>query len=345
MNPVAIRLLNQQLCCPEFNGPAEVVRHLGAVQAQECRLVRWAVAMRTKCPSLCAFRKAYDRGEIIRTHLMRGTWQLVTREDYWWMEQLCGDKARKTIKGWMNANHISIPDDERMAVRKIIEDTVGRLRSATKEEINFFLVSRGIVMDDHRLSYHIRFGELDCWLCSGDLHRMKPTYSLVSEKIGPKVLIDKDEALLRLTRRYFQSRQPATLEDYVWWSGLSASDCRRGMDMMKGSLVMEPYKGREFYLTDSCRTRGFRTGKTLFMAPYDEYLIGYKSRDIVLAPELSHFAHNNSGNFSPILVKDGTVCGNWSPFAKKMSCNLFCVSATEDELNEGWKQYCQYQER
>ena len=79
MNPVAIRLLNQQLVAPQFSDPAEVVGHLGAIQAQEYRLMRWAVAMRTKKPSSKAFKKAFDDGHIIRLHLMRGTWQLVTQ--------------------------------------------------------------------------------------------------------------------------------------------------------------------------------------------------------------------------------------------------------------------------
>ena len=64
MNPVALRLLNQQLISPQFNDPAEVVGYMGAVQAQEYRLMRWAVAMRTRRPSAKAFKKAFDSGRI-----------------------------------------------------------------------------------------------------------------------------------------------------------------------------------------------------------------------------------------------------------------------------------------
>ncbi|MBQ8361563.1 MAG: hypothetical protein IJX44_06420 [Bacteroidaceae bacterium] len=45
MNPIAIRLLNQQLASPVFSAPSDVVSHMGAIQAQEYRLMRWAVAM------------------------------------------------------------------------------------------------------------------------------------------------------------------------------------------------------------------------------------------------------------------------------------------------------------
>ena len=59
MNPIAIRLLNQQLIVPQFNNPTEVVHYMGAMQAQEYRLMRWAVAMRTSKPSHNAFKKAH----------------------------------------------------------------------------------------------------------------------------------------------------------------------------------------------------------------------------------------------------------------------------------------------
>lgn len=81
MNPVTARLLNQQLAAPQFSSPVQVVAHMGAIQAQEYRMMRWAVAMRTSRPSIEAFRKAYDSGAIMRQHLMRGTWQLITATD------------------------------------------------------------------------------------------------------------------------------------------------------------------------------------------------------------------------------------------------------------------------
>ena len=51
MNPIAVRLLNQQLAAPQFSDPAEVVSYMGAMQAQEYRMMRWAVEMRTRISS------------------------------------------------------------------------------------------------------------------------------------------------------------------------------------------------------------------------------------------------------------------------------------------------------
>ena len=339
MNPVAIRLLNQQLASPQFSDPTEVVSHLGAIQAQEYRLMRWAVAMRTKKPSAKAFKKAFDDGHIIRLHLMRGTWQLVAAEDYWPMLELCAAKAIAVTKGWMSSNKISIPNDELMRIRQILAQTAADKVSVIKEDFVQALAEKDIHMDDHRLSYHIRMSELSGTLCSGDLLPMKASYALTANKVKPKEKTDRDEALMRFTRKYFQSRQPASLEDFVWWSGLNINDCRKGIELLGNTIHIERWRGRDFYLTDECRSRGFRKDKFLLIPPYDEYLIGYKSRDIVLPPEHRHHAHNNSGIFQPIIAHDGIVCGNWSPFKEDCQAEFFNGVFDVENVQEAWKEY------
>ena len=345
MNPVAIRLLNQQLAVPQYKTPVEVVSHMGAMQAQDYRMMRWAVAMRTQKPSHKAFKEAFDSGQIIRLHLMRGTWQLVTAEDYWQFLTLSAPKAIAVTKGWMSSNKIAIPDDELNRVRLILEQTAADMGSATKEDFVQALAAKDISLDDHRLSYHIRMAEMAGVLCSGDLLPTKATYALTANKVKSQGTIDRDEALMRYTRKYFQSRQPATLEDFVWWSGLNVSDCKRGIGLLGDFIHMEKWKGREFYLTDDCRTRGFKKGKFLLIPPYDEYLIGYKSRDIVLSPEHRHHAHNNSGIFKPIIAHDGIICGNWSPFKDDCQVRFFENDNNSNDVQDSWQTYTRYKSR
>ena len=245
MNAVAIRLLNQQLVAPRYNDPAEVVSHFGAMQAQEYRMMRWAVAMRTRRPSARAFKAAFDSGRIIRLHLMRGTWQLVAAEDYWPLLNLCSPKAIAVIKGWMHSNNIDIPSQEQMHIRDILAQTAADKGSVTKEDFVQALAERDIRMDAHRLSYHIRMAEISGTLCSGDLLPMKATYALTADKVKPAAEMDRDETLMRVTRKYFQSRQPATLEDFVWWSGLNIGDCRRGIALLGDRIHTVKWQGRD----------------------------------------------------------------------------------------------------
>lgn len=60
VNPVSARLLSQQLIVPQWEDPADVVSWFGAMQGQDYKAMRWAVAMRTKKPSLKAFEANCD---------------------------------------------------------------------------------------------------------------------------------------------------------------------------------------------------------------------------------------------------------------------------------------------
>ena len=239
----------------------------------------------------------------------------------------------------MSSNKISIPDSELMLVRDILAQTVADRGSVTKEDFIGALAEKDLRLDDHRLSYHIRMAELSGTLCSGDLLQMKATYALAAEKVGPKVNLDRDEALMRFTRKYFQSRQPATLEDFVWWSGLNICECRKGIALLGHTIHLEKWKGRDFFLTDDARTLGFRKGRFLLIPPYDEYLISYKSRDIVLPAEHRHHAHNNSGIFKPVIAHNGIICGNWTPFKDDCQVKFFQDGFTEEDVKDAWQAY------
>ena len=328
MNPVSQRLLNQQLICPQFTTPHDVVAWMGAMQAQEYRMMRWAVGMRTKRPSAKAFEKAYNEGQIVRIHLFRTTWQLVPGEDLGWMLELCRDNALRGMAGWMHSNGVDIPLAEQEAIQQIFHDHLSKSRIAQKADFAIALKDKGITMDDHRLSYHIRLAEYSGLLCSGDLYPMKHSYALAVDKLPKAPQMTKEEALARLARTYFRSHGPATLEDFVWWSGLNIGDCRKGLSAIQNELVEERWKGLSFFRHQDSRTRGFRSGTVTLLPPYDEYLIGYKSRHVSVHPDHMHRAHSGNGIFWPVILQDGEAKGNWSAASGKVKIDVFHSNAS-----------------
>ena len=327
MNPVSQRLLNQQLICPQFTSPHDVVAWMGAMQAQEYKMMRWAVGMRTKKPSAKEFEKDYNGGRIVRVHLFRTTWQLVAGEDRGWMLDLCRDNALRGLSGWMHTNGVDIPSAEQDAIQTVFADYLSSHRSALKVDFASALMDRGIAMEEHRLSYHIRLAEYSGLLCSGDLHPQKPTYALAADKLPKVAPLTKEEALARLARTYFRSHGPATLEDFVWWSGLNINDCRKGLQAIHEELIEERWKGLSFYRHQDSRTRGFRSGTVTLLPPYDEYLIGYKSRHVAVHPGHMHRAHSGNGIFWPVVLQDGEAVGNWSAAGGKVTIETFYQDA------------------
>ena len=323
MNPVSTRLLNQQLICPQFTSPHDVVAWMGAMQAQESRMMRWAVGMRTRKSSAKAFETDYNSGRIVWVHLFRTTWQLVAGEDLAWMLELCRDNAIRGMAGWMHSNGVDIPKAEQDALQQIFHDHLSKHRIGQKSDFDVALIDKGITMDDHRLPYHIRLAEYSGLLCCGDLFPIKHSYALAADKLPQTPQITKEEALTKLAIIFFRSHGPATLEDFVWWSGLNIGDCRKGMEAIRDELTAERWKGLTFHLHQDSRTRGFRSGCVHLLPPYDEYLIGYKSRHLAVHPDHMHRTHSGNGIFWPVILQDGKAIGNWSAVCGKVQIEVF----------------------
>src|SRR5439155_25586337 len=68
------RLAGQYLTTPGPKAAADVVRTLGAVQAQDYAGAKWAVAQRTSGVTDADVERELDAGSILRTHVLRPTW-------------------------------------------------------------------------------------------------------------------------------------------------------------------------------------------------------------------------------------------------------------------------------
>src|SRR5690242_9305768 len=89
-----MRLVAQRLVGEKPATPAEVVSGFGAMQSQDYPMSQWAVGLRMKEGSQQQVEAAIDKGEILRTHLLRPTWHLVAAADIRWMLELTAPQIR-----------------------------------------------------------------------------------------------------------------------------------------------------------------------------------------------------------------------------------------------------------
>lgn len=312
MNISHIRLLNQQLVSPQYSDVHDLVSWMGMLQAQEYKMMRWAVGTRVKKPSMAAFREAYDMGRIVRAHLFRCTWQLVAAEDYRWMLSLCTDKNRLAIRGYLAYHGKRLEEREYERANDLIRRSLEGKGSVSKDTLLRRLKELGLVDDAHTMSIYLRRAEADGVICSGVLDNRQNTYALVDDRIPQVPDMLREEALALLVRRYFQSHAPATLEDFVWWSNLGVGECRAAIESIRSELIAESYAGETYFIHRDCRVRGYRR-QTILLPSYDEYLIGYKSRYHAFEEKFRHRVHSSNGLFYPVILHDGQVVGNWHP--------------------------------
>jgi hypothetical protein len=151
--------------------------------------------------------------------------------------------------------------------------------------------------------------ELDAVICSGPRHGKQFTYALLEERVPRAAIVTREEALEALTRRYFVSHGPATVRDYVWWSGLTTRDARTGLALAREALVQETVGDQVYWRSESAAAMPRRRLFAHLLPNYDEYLIAYKDRGAVVGrPPGSRRAGQELVHQ---LVIDGRLAGSW----------------------------------
>ncbi len=130
--------------------------------------------------------------------------------------------------------------------------------------------------------------------------------------------LDRNDALVELAKRYFNSHGPATLKDFVWWSGLLVKDARAGLEGIKSTLKKEII-GEQIYWMASEPSVHMETPSINLLPGFDEYLLSYKDRSASIAPKINEALSPTNGVFSPTIVSDGQIVGTWKREIKEGS--------------------------
>jgi hypothetical protein len=312
-----IRLLNQQVINSRFNSPQELVSYMGAMQAQDYNMSQWAVGVRLQDLTVKQVEEAMNKGEIIRTHVLRPTWHLVSSTDIYWMLELTASRIKATAKSrWKELGLDEVTFKKSNAV---IEKALRDGKHLNRDEIRIEL-ERTIPIFDQRLSHLMFRAELDGLVCSGSINEKKQTYALLEERVPNSKIINREDALVELAKKYFRSHGPATLQDFVWWSGLSVTNAKKGMEMIRGEFIAEKIDEQVYWFPDSSHgtVNGGNPEEVVQLLPaYDEFIISYKDRSASIPFTEQKKTISNNGLFRPVIVLNGQVAGTWKRTVKK----------------------------
>jgi hypothetical protein len=288
-----------------------VVAWLGAVQAQDPDAARWAVGVRLRGPARGGdVDAALAAGTIVRTHALRGTWQLVAREDVRWLLGLVAPHALARSAPRFRELGLDAATFRRSgaAIQRSLE-AHGRL---TRAELGVALSRAGVATTGQRLPHLLQRAELDRLVCALDTRSRQPTYALLDAIAPASRARERDDALAELARRYFRSHGPASARDLAWWSGLPAADVVRAIELAGEGLVAEIVAGRTLFASREAPPPDPAARRGVHLLPaFDEYLVGYRDRADVLSPEHARQANPRGGMLDPCVVIGGRLAGTW----------------------------------
>jgi len=310
-----IRTLSQQLVKPLFTTPREVVSWMGAVQAQDYNMSKWAIGARLPASTVLDVENALRKGEILRTHVMRPTWHLVAAEDIRWMLELCREKMKASCAS--RDRQLEIDEQLFNKVNNLIIKMLEGNNHLTRQEIAAGLINAGIVVDTSRMVHFMFRAEVEGIVCSGVDKERKQTYSLINERVMPTKKLQRDESLALIASKYFKSHSPASIQDFIWWSGLSTTDSKLSINLINNDLLKELFGETTLYIHKSCNVATKLSDYACFLPAFDEYLISYKDRNAVIDIRHQPKAFTKNGIFHSIVMYNGKIVGTWNKQAKK----------------------------
>jgi hypothetical protein len=314
---VYLRLHNQSLAEPRFQEPKDVVGWLGAVQAQDYAAAKWALGLRMRRATDEIIEKSLNEGEILRTHVMRPTWHFVLPEDIRWMLELTAPQVKKLLASYNRK--LGLDDKLFAKSNAAIAKALKGNSYLTRQELKKILEGIGIRTDVQRLAHIVMWAELDALICSGPRRGKQFTYALLEERVPRAKKINRDEALAKLTLKYFTSHGPAQIKDFVWWSGLAFKDAEKGLDAVKSQLTQEIIEDKTYYVSKSLPRAYDMRPSAFLLSVYDEYAIAYKDRsDISNTRDIERMI--SMGNaLTAVIIIDGRAAGTWKREMRKDS--------------------------
>ncbi len=291
----------------------DVVKHMGAMQAQDFAMSKWGVGVRSGA-SEAEVTEATDAGDIIRTHVMRPTWHLVHAADVRWMLALTAPGVKRAYMGM--GRKAGMDEKVLSGYNKKIARMLSKGEALTRDEIMQALKVDRDGKDDYRPSLIMMHAEQEAVVCNGPMRGKEITYMLMDARVPEGERLKREEALARLAYTYYNSHGPATVADFSWWSGLGVNDARRGTEAAAGQLESAAVDGLTWHYTD----HGMPDRKKLHLLPaFDEYLVSYKDREAAIALPHQPLAFTKNGIFKPVIVDGGSVVGTWKREVKGKS--------------------------
>ena len=312
-----LRLTNQHLVGAGLAKASDVVAVLGAVQAQDYAAAKWAIAQRMRGAIDRDVEQAVTDGSIVRTHILRPTWHFVSPRDIRWMLALTAPR----VNAAMSYHHRTLGLDKaafRRSGRALTRALQGGKALTRSDLANALTKARLDVKGEQRLAQMLMSAELDGIVCNGPRQGKQQTYALLEERIGAVPSIERDEALARLAKIYFETRGPATAADFAWWGGLTMSDAKRAVELVNSNLERKTVDAQTYWFASSPSTKGSASAHAWLLPNFDEYFVAYRDRSAgVQRLDKAGIHVTKMSVLGNVIVVDGQLVGVWKRALKK----------------------------
>lgn len=340
------RLFNQRITGTKYESPEAAVRGLGAVQAQDYHQAVWGIGLRTQSARLYDVEQAVLDRKIVLTWPMRGTIFFVPAEDVKWMVKLT--ESRLYSNDQKKQTELDLDAATMNKCKNVLYEAMKDCTPVSRPRLMELLEEAGISTKNGRGYYILGYLGRSGMICFGPLEGKQQTFVLLDEWVRNSRELTYEEALTELALRYFTGHGPAMIQDFAWWSGLTLTEARRGLDMIKPELRSVHVHGTEYWVSASGPPVSGDTHSVVLLPGFDEYYLGYKDRSAIIETEHDpKIAPHRNGVFQPLMVTGGEIVGVWKREIKRsgieITLNPFAsIGDLEGKFMEAAKDYSDF---
>ena len=284
----------------------EVVGRILAVQAQDGRGARLAVRSRTTGCTAAVVDRALTQRRLVVSWLNRGTLHLVRAEDEPWLHLLC---APRTVAG--NARRLGQEGVSALQADHGVDVIVQAVTDdgpLTRHQLRDRLDAAGIPTAGQALVHLLVAATLRGHIVRGPMVARDHAFVSVEQWLGPRPIIERDDALARLARGYLAGHGPAGPSDLATWAGLPLGDARRALSAIAASGETED-RGDDLVALGPPPRRALAFPSPRLLGPFDPILHGWVSRSELVGPHQGIVTTN--GVFRPVALVDGRAVATW----------------------------------
>ena len=320
-------------------GVADSVRSIAAVQAQDSVAELLAVRVRTEGATAGDVEEARaEERSVVRTWAMRGTLHLLPSEDVRWILRLIGPTmVRKFRRRYQELG--LIPEVYDRAV-EVMQKALGDYGALTRRQIAERWAEHGLPSEGQGVPHLLCRASLEGLICFGPTVGGKATHILPDSWLGDDS--DVADPGAELARRYVSAYAPTTPEDYGTWSGLPLKEVRSAFESIEDELLKVDVEGTPMWMPQTHaglldEAMSDESPAIKMLGGFDPYLLGYRTRDLGVGPELLKRVHPGGGIIRPIILVDGRAIATWARkrSGRKLTITVSPFESLSEEVREG----------
>ena len=306
------RLATQRLTSAPLSRAGDVVRLLGAVQAQERDHALYSLALRTRGATYASVRAELDAGAFLRTHVLRPTWHFVAPEDLRWMLAVTSPRVERGMAG----RHRQLGLDDRLLGRTLdaVLELLRGKNFLTRQELGTQLSGRrGVAQAGQQLGHALLVAELRGLICSGPTRGVQHSYAVLDERVPPIREPDAEEGVVELVHRFFRGHGPAAVKDFTRWSSLTVAHTDAALTKLGGALDVVTVDDVPQWFDPSVTARTTAPRRAYLLPLYDEATLTYPRLNFPAVPGHPHGIESTWGAFSfeGGIIADERNIGTW----------------------------------